>query len=80
MYALQRSHASLKQRVSDQAQDISRVVRITSSDISSSEAATPDRSFSFAVPRRTVRSNEASPTGLTPPAKIEIPVSLSSLC
>ena len=63
----------MKRKVSEQAQDLNRLVRMTSSELSSasaSEAATPDRvpNFSFAVPRGTARSHETSPTtSQTPP-------------
>ena len=58
----QKSHSSLKRRVSEQATELNRLARMTSTEMSSASASevTPDPGY-FAVPHGRPRSKEQSP-------------------
>ena len=63
----QKSHASLSRKLSEQASELNRLVRLTSSELSSASEATPDHTshFSFSVPRGP--HHETSPSTLHRP-------------
>ena len=63
----QKSHASLSRKLSEEASELNRLVRLTSSELSSASEATPDHTshFSFSVPRGP--HHETSPSTLHRP-------------